>query len=74
MVNACILIKASPIKFEQVLIAVKQMKEVKKAYVTYGRFDIVSFIEARNNNDVAEVSARINGLEGVRSSETLVEA
>lgn len=74
MVRACILIKASPVRVEELLEAIRKMKEVRKAYITYGRFDIVAFVEGSRNDEIAGVSAAINQLEGVRSTETLIEA
>ncbi|MBS7627340.1 Lrp/AsnC ligand binding domain-containing protein [Candidatus Bathyarchaeota archaeon] len=74
LVRACILIKASPVRFNELLEAIRAMKDVRKVYVTYGRFDIVAFVEGVGNDDVARISANINQLEGVRSTETLIEA
>jgi DNA-binding Lrp family transcriptional regulator len=74
MLNACALIKIVPTRAEQILGAVLGMPSVKKAYFCYGRFDIAVFIEAEDYKAVREISKKINTIEGVRSTETLVEA
>lgn len=74
MVSACILIKVIPIRLVRVLEEVRSVRGVVKAYPTYGRFDIVCFVEGAGNEDIAEISAVINRLNGVRSTETLIEA
>lgn len=74
MVKACIMIKAVPTKVDLIIRELNGLKEVRKAYNVYGRFDIVAFIEAADNKAIAELSGRINSIEGVRSTETFVEA
>jgi len=74
MVKACILMKVVPIRLAKVLDALKCIDGVVKCYPVYGRFDVVCFIEAKSNEEVAKISAEINRIEGVRSTETLVEA
>ncbi|MCX8191173.1 MAG: Lrp/AsnC ligand binding domain-containing protein [Nitrososphaerales archaeon] len=72
--SCCILIKTVPTKIYNIVDEVKKIKEVKQCYMTYGRFDVVAFIEVSNYDDVRKVSTSINTLEGIRSTETLVEA
>lgn len=74
MLNACILIKVVPTKADAVLEAVKKVSGVRKAYFTYGRFDIVVFLEAEDYAELRRATTIINGINGVRSTETLVEA
>jgi len=74
MVNACILIKVVPLRLVKVLEELKDVKGVVKVYPTYGRFDVVCLVEGASNEDIAEISAVINQLDGVRSTETLIEA
>lgn len=74
MVKACVLIKAVPTKMEALLKQLRELPEVGKAYFTFGRFDIACFIEARDASAVAEVTSKINSMDGVRSTETLIEA
>jgi DNA-binding Lrp family transcriptional regulator len=50
------------------------MERVRKAYFTYGRFDIVAFLGVEDYKEIKKITGLINNLEGVRSTETLVEA
>ena len=74
MLNACALLKVVPTKDEKILDTVKKMTGVRKAYFTYGRFDIAVFIEAKDYRELREITTQMNSIEGVRSTETLPEA
>ncbi|KYH41159.1 MAG: AsnC family transcriptional regulator [Candidatus Bathyarchaeota archaeon B63] len=73
MMNACVLLKVVPTKAESILETIKTIKGVRKAYFTYGRFDIVAFLEIRDYKELREITGRINEMPGVRSTETLAE-
>lgn len=74
MLNACVLLKVVPTKADIILNAVRDIKGVRKAYFTYGRFDIVVFVEVDDYKQLRELTSLINDLNGVRSTETLAEA
>jgi DNA-binding Lrp family transcriptional regulator len=74
MLNACALLKIVPTRAEPILEAVTGIPSVKKAYFCYGRFDVVAFIEAEDYKSIKGISKKINSIDGVRSTETLVEA
>ena len=74
MLNACILLKIVPIKAHAILSAVKEISGVRKAYFTYGRFDIAVFVDVADYKELRAVTTKINGVEGIRSTETLPEA
>jgi uncharacterized protein with GYD domain len=74
MLNAVILLKVVPTKSDLILDKVTKMDCVRKAFDSYGRFDIVVFVEVNDYQMMVEVTNEINGLEGVRSTETLLEA
>jgi len=74
MLNACILLKVVPTKADAILCAVQEIRSAKKSYFTYGRFDIAIFVEVSDYKELREITSRINGIEGVRSTETLAEA
>ena len=74
MLIACVLLKVVPTKADAILVSIQKLPEVKKAYFTYGRFDIVAFLEVEDYKSLRSVTGRINSLEGVRSTETLAEA
>lgn len=74
MLNACILLKTVQMRADKILKAIKEYPEVKKAYLCYGRFDVVAFLEVKDYKDLRRLTGQINSVEGVRSTETLVEA
>lgn len=74
MLNACVLIKVVPTKADAILNAIKKVKGVRKAYFTYGRVDIVAFLEMKDYASLRRITGEINSFEGVRSTETLAEA
>ena len=74
MLNACVLLKVVPTKAENVLESIMKVEGVRKAYFTYGRFDIVVFLEAEDYTSLRKATTVINSISGVRSTETLVEA
>ena len=74
MLNACILLKIVPIRAHVIIEHVRGIDGVRKAYPTYGRFDIVVFVEVEDYKELRVVTTKINGVEGIRSTETLPEA
>ena len=74
MLRVCALIKVIPPRTSAVLKLIKGFKEIEKVYMAYGRFDLVAFWNARDYKEVRAISGKINSIEGVRSTETLVEA
>ncbi len=74
MLDACILLKIMPTKANVILNTVRKVSGVRKAYFTYGRFDLAVFVEAQDYKKLREITAQINGIEGIRSTETLPEA
>jgi uncharacterized protein with GYD domain len=74
MLEACILLKTVPTKAEVVLNALKRTEGVKKAYLTYGRFDVVAFLRVEDYQTLRKVTGEVNSWDGVRSTETLAEA
>ena len=74
MLNACILLKIVPIKAHEILDQAKAIVGVRKLYPTYGRFDIAVFVEVEDYRELRKVTTKINGIKGIRSTETLPEA
>ena len=74
MLNACVLLKTVPTKADAVLSALEKMDSVKKAYLTYGRFDLVAFLQVEDYQSLRRATSEISSLDGVRSTETLAEA
>ena len=73
MVQACILIKAKTKSVFDVVKQLEQMEEVEDTFPVFGRFDVVAFIEVESRDRVVELARKINGLEGVIRTETLLE-
>lgn len=71
MLNAWVLIKTIPTKIEDTLTEVNKFKQVKKSYMVYGRWDIVALMEVSEYRELKGITAQINGMKGVRSTETL---
>lgn len=72
--DACILLKVVPTEAGKILDAVRKVAGVRKAYFTYGVFDLAVFVEVENYKKLREITTKINCIEGVRSTETLPEA
>jgi hypothetical protein len=72
--NACILIKTVPLQTESVLENTRSLKGVRKAFIVYGRYDMVAFVEASGYPEIRKLTGAINSAQGVRSTETLVQA
>ena len=74
MLHACILLKVVPTKADMILDTIRKVTGVRKAYFTYGRFDLAVFVEVEDYKKLREITTQINGIEGIRSTETLPEA
>ncbi len=74
MLNACILLKIVPTKADAILDTVRKIAGVRKAYFTYGRFDLAVFVEVEDYKKLREITTQINSIEAIRSTETLPEA
>jgi uncharacterized protein with GYD domain len=72
--NACILIKTVPLQTDSVLEMAKSLKGVRKVFIVYGRYDLVAFAEASGYPEIRKLTGEINSAQGVRSTETLVQA
>ena len=72
--NACILVKTTPIQTEEVVEAIRKIKGVRKAFIAYGRYDLVAFVYSADYSGISKLTTDVNALPGVRSTETLVEA
>jgi len=71
--NTCILIRVLPGKAASALEAVKRFSEVKSAYFVFGRYDIVAFAEGETLEGISSLSSKINAIEELKSTETLIE-
>jgi DNA-binding Lrp family transcriptional regulator len=74
VIDACILLKVVPTKADMILDTVRKITGVRKAYSTYGRFDLAVFVEVEDYKKLRKITTEINCIEGIRSTETLPEA
>jgi DNA-binding Lrp family transcriptional regulator len=74
VLNACILLKVVPTEARKVLEAVRKVAGVRKAFSTYGVFDLAVFVDVKDYRQLRQITTEINGIEGIRSTETLPEA
>ncbi len=72
--DACILVRVIPNSGKEVLDDIRRFKEVRKAFLSFGRYDIVVFVEAPHIATILDISTKINAIEGVVSTETFIEA
>ena len=56
--SACILIKTVPLQTEPVLEKTRSLKGVKKAFIVYGRYDMVAFVEASGYPEIRKLDER----------------
>ena len=54
-----------------VLQSMKQISQIRNAFVTPGEFDIVATVYGRNNDEILSQVSKIGEVQGVRTSETL---
>ena len=73
MVNACVLIRTSHGKFEDVVKLLQQLKGVKRIFTTLGRYDVVADVEVSNIEELDATILRMGNFVGVVFTETLVE-
>lgn len=72
--SLCTLIKTRPNLTDEVLEKTRKLAGVRKAFVAYGRYDLIAFASCEDYSAIRKLSSAINALDGVRSTETLVEA
>ena len=74
MVSACVLICCESGKYSEVAKKVREIKGVVRAFSASGRWDVVAEVKAADMKALTDISLKINGLPGVKATETLVEA
>ncbi|MGI9121079.1 MAG: Lrp/AsnC family transcriptional regulator [Acidimicrobiales bacterium] len=73
MVSAFVLIQAQPQRIADLAVALADVDGVAEVYSTAGEADIVAVVRVRRHEELAEVvTRRINGLDGVRDTRTLI--
>jgi uncharacterized protein with GYD domain len=67
-----VLVRVSATQPQKTLKLISGIGGVLNAYIVFGRFDIVVFIEAGDYYKLKDIAAEIAAVEGVKSTETLV--
>ena len=73
MLSACILIRTTHGRFEDVVNFLSQLKGVKRIFPTLGRYDVVVDLEASDLKALDATVLRMGKFAGVVFTETLVE-
>ncbi len=71
-IRATVLLQLDPRKGPLILQRLKNMPEVQVVHTSSGRFDMVLQLATRNTARLDETLDTIGGIEGVRSSESLI--
>ena len=75
MVFAGVLLKIDVARAKEILNEIKDIEEVKNAFLVFGRYDMVVMLEAKSIEDIGRVVIeKIAKIPGVRSTETLIAA
>jgi DNA-binding Lrp family transcriptional regulator len=73
MATAIVLLNVDANETHRIAEAVAGIKGVSEVYSVAGTYDLVAIIRVGNNEELAEiVTARIRGVPGIRSSQTLI--
>jgi uncharacterized protein with GYD domain len=73
MVQVLVLINAEKVSVLEVVKKLVKMPNVREAFPTFGRFDVVAFCSVEKRDEVGAFVKMVAGLEGVIRTETLVE-
>ncbi|MCS7120490.1 MAG: Lrp/AsnC ligand binding domain-containing protein [Nitrososphaerota archaeon] len=73
MVSACVLVRTSHGRFDEVVQKIRQIKGVEKVFPVLGRYDVVVDLGDLEPMELQSTVLRIGRLAGVVFTETLVE-
>jgi uncharacterized protein with GYD domain len=73
LLSACVLIRTTHGKFEDVVKSIRQLKAVKRVFPTLGRYDVVVDLEVSDLKELSITVLRIGCIAGAVFTETLVE-
>ncbi len=73
MAFAGVLLKIDAARSKEILNEIKEIKEVKNAFLVFGRYDMVAMLEAENVEEMGRiVIEKIAKIPGIKSTETLI--
>jgi uncharacterized protein with GYD domain len=73
MVLALVLARVLAGQAKKAMAAAKKIEGVKEASFVLGRWDMAILLEAPNQKAISAITAKINAIPSLRSSETLIE-
>jgi len=73
LLNACVLIRTSHGRFEDVVEFLSNQKGIKRIFPVLGRYDVVVDLEASDLNAISSAILKMNKFAGLVFTETLVE-
>ncbi len=73
MLSACVLIRTTHGRFEDVVEFLSQLEGVKRIFPTLGRYDVVIDLEAADLKAIDAIVLKMGKFAGVVFTETLVE-
>ncbi len=73
MAFAGVLLKIDAARSKEILNEIKEIKEVKNAFLVFGRYDMVAMLEAESVEEMGRiVIEKIAKIPGIKSTETLI--
>jgi len=73
MISACVLVRSEKGKFDEVVSALRQIKEAKRVFPVLGRFDAVVDMEIPDYKMLGATVLKVSKMAGVVFTESLVE-
>jgi hypothetical protein len=73
LISACVLVRTSHGKFEEVVDMIRQIKGIHRVFPVLGRYDVVADLESNDFLDLGTIVLRIGRLAGVIFTETFIE-
>jgi uncharacterized protein with GYD domain len=73
MISACVLVRSEKGKFDDVVSALRQIKEAKRVFPVLGRFDAVVDMEIPDYKMLGATVMKVSKMAGVVFTESLVE-
>ena len=73
MISACVLVRSEKGKFDDVVSALRQIREAKRVFPVLGRFDAVVDMEIPDYKMLGATVLKVSKMAGVVFTESLVE-
>jgi len=73
LLSACVLIRTSYGRWEDIVRSIRQLKGVRRIFSVLGRYDVVVDLEASDIKELSSIVLRMGMFAGVVFTETLVE-